>query len=239
MAVRQTRVFILSDEPDAHGMETLIGRVFRPVVAEYAEALRWFWFSRYSSTIDGDSGDCDIELIPAEDKRPLQQGGPGFHRSMRFRFNVTDASQIAFEDRLQTLIAQHGYRISDIRDYDYVTDTGGDRCLGVENRQPGREVRRADLVTHLYKAISQLVIDCLVGPDATGRFRIEINDNPQNPNRSTFESLHHLFYNITQVPLSVLISADGSLLGTFWGHPLGTQQRYDNECGITEIFLPY
>ena len=241
MAIRQTRVFVRSDEPAAGWAETMIGHVFRLIAEEYAESLRWFWFSRYGTTIDGDSGDCDITLIPDEYKQPFQAGGVGFHRSMRFRFNIDDATQVAFEDRLQQLVIQRGYSISDVRDYDYVSDTGGHRFLGVENRQQGRDVQRAELVTHLYQSISQVVIDCLVGPDLGGRFRVESNDNLQNPNGSTFESIHHLFYNITQVPLSILISAvpQANLLGTFWGQPLKTQQRQANGQLINEIFVPY
>ncbi len=241
MAIRQTRVFVLSVEPAAGWAETLIGRVFRQLTEEFAESLVWFWFSRYGTTIDGDNGDCDIDQIPDEYKQPQQAGGVGFHRSLRFRFNISDAAQMAFEGRLQQLITQHSYCISDIRDYDYVADTGCHRFLGVENRLPARDVRRADLVTHLYQTIAQLVIDCLVGPDAAGRFAIETNDNGQNPNGSTFESIHHLFYNITQVPLSVLIAVgpQAGLLGTFWGQPRKVQQRQGNGQLITEVFVPY
>lgn len=241
MAIRQTRVFVRSDEPGEDWAESLIGRVFRPITGEFAESLGWFWFSRYGTTLDGDNDDCNIDQIPDEYKQPLQAGGVGFHRSLRFRFDINDAAQVAFENRLEQLVAQHGYRVSDIRDYDYLADTGGHRFLGIENRQLGRDVQRANLVTHLYQAISQLVIDCLVGPDATGRFAVETNDDPQNPNGSTFESLHHLFYNITQVPLSVLIAVgpQAGLLGTFWGQPLRVQQRQGHGQLITEVFVPY
>ena len=241
MAIRQTRVFVPSDEPVNDWAETLIGRVFRQVAEEFAEPLTWFWFSRYATTLNGDNGDCDIDMIPDVYKQPQQIGGGGFHRSLRFRFNINVASQVAFEDRLQQLITQHGYFISDIRDYDYVADTGGHRFLGIENRHPGRDVQRANLVTHLYETISRLVVDCLVGPDPAGRFTIETNDNEQNPNRSTFESLHHLFYNITQVPLSVLVSTGNpvNLLGTFWGGPNRIQQRQANDQVVQEIFIPY
>jgi hypothetical protein len=211
------------------------------VTDEYSESLNWFWFSRYATPLDGDDGDCDIDSIADEYKRPLVAGGVGFHRSLRFRFNISDGAQVAFESRLQELITQNGYRVSDIRNYDYCRDTGGERFLGVENRQGGRDARRADLVTHLYQTISQLVIDCLVGPDEAGRFTVETNDNAQNPNGSTFESVHHLFFNITQVPLSVLIGIgpQAGLLGTFWGKPREVRQRHRNGMLIAEVFVPF
>src|ERR1700723_3003800 len=98
MANRQTRIFVPSTEPLEDWAETLIGRVFRPLTGEYGGALEWFWFSRYGQTAD-DSGDCDISQIPDEFKRPLQPGGTGFHRSMRFRFRIADDAQDAFEGR--------------------------------------------------------------------------------------------------------------------------------------------
>jgi hypothetical protein len=55
----------------------------------------------------------------------------------------------------------------------------------------------------LYCAISRLVIDALVGPDHLGRYRLERNDCNGNPQGSTFETLLHLFCNITNVPTEV------------------------------------
>lgn len=243
MAIRQTRAFVLPAEP-GEWAETLIGRVIRQIVQEFSEDLRWYWFSRYVCLINmpgEDRGDCDFNAIPPGYKLAFPGINQPGHRSLRLRFEIADAQQVAFEDRLQDLLAQHGYAISDIRDYDQVADTGGQRFLGVENRLPGRDAQRAALVTLLYQTISQLVIDGLVGPDAAGRYRIETNDDPQNPNGSTFESLHHLFFNITQVPLSVLLSdgAQANLLGTYWGGIRGHRQRSLNGQLVNEVFIPY
>ena len=237
-------MFALPTEPDEWA-ETLIGRVIRQIVQEFPGELRWFWFSRYVCLIgrpNEDRGDCDFNTIPDNYKLAFSGTNQAGHRSLRFRFEILDAQQCAFEDRLRTLLGEHGYAISDVRDYDQIADTGSHRFLGVENRQPGRDARRATLITLLYQSISQLVIDCLVGPDAQGRYRIEANNDPQNPNGSTFESIHHLFYNITQVPLSVLISVgpQAGLLVTFWGQPFRTAQRQGiNGQLITEVFVPY
>jgi hypothetical protein len=110
MPVRQTRVFVRSDEA-ADWAETLIGRVFRPLVSEFEDALSWFWFSRYG---DSDSGDCDISVVPDEYKRPLDSSGVLFHRSMRLRFNIGDSRACsAFEKKAKELIDASGYRISE------------------------------------------------------------------------------------------------------------------------------
>lgn len=240
MAIRQTRIFVDTNESMDGWAETLIGRVIAPTAEQFNQQLQWFWFSRYIADLT-DSGDCDLTQIAANFKQPLQANGPPMHRSLRFRFNVADGDQVSFENQILNLINQHGYAISDFRDYDQVADTGGHRFLGIENRLPGRDAQRAALVTLLYQTISQLVIDGLVGPDAAGRYRIETNNDPQNPNGSTFESLHHLFFNITQVPLSVLLSdgAQANLLGTYWGGIRGHQQRTINGQLVNEVFIPY
>jgi len=205
MAFSQTRVFVPSDEPMEDWAETLIGRVFRVVTTEFADSLQWFWFSRYGSPAE-DSSDCDIALIPAEYKQPIQAGGGGFHRSMRFRFSIADHRQADFEQRARELINNHAYRISDFRSYDFIADTGNNRFLGNENRQPGRREQRALFAINFYMAISRLVIDALVGPNDHDRYRLESNDDQlQNPRGSTFQSLLHLFCNITNVPTDVLV----------------------------------
>jgi len=205
MPIRQTRVFVPSIEPHADWAETLIGRVFRPVIAEFEDALEWFWFSRYVQPTD-DSGDCDIQLIPEEYKGPPGPGGAVVHRSMRLRFNVAAGRQCAFEQRATELINRGGYRISDFRDYDFVTDTGSNRFLGLESRQPGRAEQRAELTVGFYWITSKLVMDALVGPNERGRFQLETSDDTiQNPRGSTFQSLLHLFCNITSVPTDVYV----------------------------------
>jgi hypothetical protein len=224
MPMRQTRVFVRSDEPLDDWAETLIGRVFGPLTKEFADSLHWFWFSRYGANAD-DSGDCDISLIPEEYTRPLAEGSGRFHRSMRLRFNVTDPEKCAdFERRARELIEKDMYRISDFRDYDFVSDTGSNRFLGVENRGPGRAEQRAILAASFYWIVSKLAIDALVGPDERGRFRMETNDDlAQNPRGSTFQSLLHLFCNITNAPTDVHVYRKASMslvgFGTFMYPP--------------------
>jgi hypothetical protein len=143
---------------------------------------------------------------------------------MRFRLEVAEDRRTAFEERAAELIEQTGYRISDFRDYDPVADTGSNRFLGTENRQPGRAQQRAHLLISFYCNVSRLVMDALVGPDDAGRFRLETNDDRlQNPRGSTFQSILHLFCNITNVPTDVLVFHKPSMnlvgYGTFMYGP--------------------
>jgi hypothetical protein len=139
---------------------------------------------------------------------------------MRFRFRVDDPTQ--FERRADELINQNGYRVSGFLPYDSVADTGSNRVLGVENRRPGRAEQRDQLVSGFYCASSKLIIDALTGPDENGRFRMERNDDlGQNPRGSTFQSLLHLFCNMTNVPTDVLVFRKGNnaTFGTFMYPP--------------------
>jgi hypothetical protein len=226
MAIRQTRLFVPSSEPDEGWAETAAGRVIKPITKEYRQSLSWFWFSRYVS--DGpDSGDCDFDAIPESHKQRLSQGGLPHHRSLRFRFDISDDQQRNFEQRLRELRTQGNYAISDIRDYtSWLEDTGGHRFLGSENRQPGRAEQRSRLVLSFYQVTSQLVLDALVGPDSDGRYLPEKNDHPQNSLGSTFESLHHLFCNITQPPLAVHLYVRFGV-GTNWMSPVEVSPRID------------
>lgn len=60
----------------------------------------------------------------------------------------------------------------------------------------------------------------LDGPYDHGRFRMEQNIDSENPNGSTFESLHHCFCNMTGVPLDVIVLRNKmsgvQLIGTQW-----------------------
>jgi hypothetical protein len=241
MPIRQTRIFVKSNESPENWAETLIGRVFSPLTREFADSLDWFWFSRYGGPAD-DSGDCDVSSIPEEYKLPLDPAGGPVHRSMRFRFNVPDHDKAsAFESRATQLIDKGGYRISDFRDYEFVVDTGSNRFLGVENRLSGRSEDRARLATDFYWVASRLVIDALVGPDDDGRFRLETNDDrANNPRGSTFQSLLHMFCNITNVPTDVYVyrKSEISLLGfgTFMYPPaVAPKGGWDKEITVCPI----
>lgn len=206
MPERQVRIFIRSDEPHPQWVETLVGRVVKPFVEEKGGALEWFWFSRYACPLD-DSGDCDINQIPDECKQPPR------HRSVRFRFSVANDQQQEVEADLIEKIAAAGAHISGIIPYNHVADTGNNRFVGAEDRSDAKRQRRAGLVIAYFMSVSKLFLDYLVGPDADNRWRLEDNDDTlQNPERNAFQSLHHMFCNITEVPLVVIFGLKGGVL---------------------------
>ncbi len=246
MAILQTRIFAKHTEP-WDWAETLIGRVLKPLTREYCSQLEWFWFSRYVCQIGmagEDKGDCDFDSIPQIFKGHFPQTSIAGHRSLRFRFQLDDEVKDQFEQRLRELLATFDYAISDVRSYDEVADTGSERFLGAENALSNRAPVRARLVTQIYHTTSQLLLDTLVGPDADGRYRVENNElRNQNPNGCTFESVHHVFCNISSVPTSILFrnqAGQQSLHGTYWGKPRGSRDiSSSNGETFTEVYIPY
>jgi hypothetical protein len=210
MIVRQTRIFVPNTPPfdGDTWTESILGNVIAPLAREHP-SLQWFWFSRYVQP-RADSGDCDISEIP--EKFAIDE----LFRSVRFRYAIPEEEGGGFEHRARELIDASGARISDFRRYDWVADLGGDRFVGQE-RSDSRRENRAELVANCLSTVCRLTLDCLRGPDQDGRYRFEENDSDQNPHGSTFESLHHLFCNITNVPTSVLVIA--GVVGTHWSPP--------------------
>jgi hypothetical protein len=137
----------------------------------------------------------------------------GIFRSLRLRYSLRPDDRDAFEHRAGGLIASAGCATSDFRDYDLLGDLGGNRFVG-DDRTSDRRERRAQLIVAYLQAVSELVLDAIRGPDTDGRYRVEVNDDEQNPHQSSFESMHHLFCNMTEVPTSALIWA-----GTHWNPP--------------------
>jgi hypothetical protein len=86
-------------------------------------------------------------------------------------------------------------------------DLGSDR-FRPRDYTPEKQLERAIKALVVLHSICDLVIHGLqVTQD--GHFFVEGNDNAQqNPDGSFFQSIHHLFCNITQVPTSVWVKTD-------------------------------
>lgn len=210
MSTRQTRIFIPNALPFDNGefwVETLVGNIITPLV-EPNPALQWFWFSRYAGTRIQDSGDCDMNAIP----EVFAVGPSRIYRSLRFRYSVADGERDAFESQCRGLIDSAECCISDFRDYDLIGDLACARFLGGTNT-PLRREARAELLAQFLCATCRLFMHTLEGPDANKRYRTELNsERGNNPHGSTFESVHHLFCNIVEPPLHILVAE--SVIGT-------------------------
>lgn len=90
------------------------------------------------------------------------------------------------------------------KDLTLVADLGCDRFLSTKLEDRKAE-DRALLVLRLLHSVSDLICDAIRKGD-DGYWRIEPSDSQENPEGSIFQSLHHLFCNMTQVPLLAYLS---------------------------------
>jgi len=198
---RETRIFMPFGESfsgDAWA-EQILGDVIAPFVSRYGDQLEWFWFSRYFCPREMDSGSCDVSNLPAEclDKN-------NWHRSLRFRFEIkSDANQAEIEGAFKETVQTARCVITDIRDYPAVGDLASTRFAS-DGFSDDRKMQRAKCITNLYNAISLVVLDCLVRNEH-GRYTIENCPHPFNYAGTIFESVHHLFCNMTGVKTVVSI----------------------------------
>jgi hypothetical protein len=203
--------------------ETIFGRIIRPLVAVHPE-LRWFWFLRYVETKDSGSPDFDVGRIAGD----FFPGGRG--RLVRFRFSIREGDFSAFESCGSDIIRREGCGFSHWPDYGGLGELGGARFCG-ENGRPKPCDERAELNAQMLCSLSRIVLHSVVGPDAEGRYAMEKNVHEENPNGSTFESLHHCYCNMTGVPLDVLVlrnkQSGEQRLGTLWNMPVDNPQEWE------------
>ena len=205
MQTRQTRIYAPSKPPYDGKLwgETMIARIIKPL-SHSGQGLEWIWFTRYAS-LETDFADSDGTHCPTA------FFGGGLCRSLRLRFQISEDHRSEFEASAGELIQSEGCWIADWRDYDS-GELCSDRFTG-EDRTDSRRAERKLLVMKYLHAVSRLALHSLVPADQEGRWRFEMNDDPQNAYGSTFFSLHHLFCNATNVPLGVLvIEKEGQLL---------------------------
>jgi hypothetical protein len=204
----QTRIFLPRISPfnGPLEIETAVGLIIRPLVERYQ--IQYFWFSRYGEMAEGSAGDTDFSRVPTSFAR-------GEHWvSVRFRMWVTNESRQQLESDLFQLVSNAGCFISDVRDYPDLDDLASARFCG-EALTPERRSARRDFMRDFLTASARLFIHMLQGPDELGQFRFETNTRDgNNPDGNTLQSVHHLFCNMTNVPLRVLID-EGVFGGNF------------------------
>jgi len=192
--------------------ETIFGRIIKPLVMAHSE-LRWYWFLRYGESKTSGSLDFDANRIADE----FFVNGIG--RLVRFRFSMRSDDFPAFESHGSDLFQQEGCGFSHWPDYGGLGELGGARFCG-ENGLSKPSSERAGLNAAMLYSLSRIVLHSLIGPDSEGRHQMEKNTYEENPNGSTFESLHHCFCNMTGVPLDVIVlrnkQTGEQLIGTQW-----------------------
>jgi len=189
---RQIRIFVPPELDPACWVETVLGRVVKPVVEKHHP--EWFWFSRYEEYERESRGDCELSMIPAT----FSAGD--VYRSVRFRVCIPAEARAALEEETTGLLNAAGFRASGFLDYAYIDDLAQPRFLG-EPRTAERMEQRANLHARFLDATSRVFLDALHGPDANGYYRVEDNAHFG----SSFQAMRHLFCNMTNAPTPVWV----------------------------------
>lgn len=157
--------------------ESYVGQIIEPVVR--SQPINRFWFTRYGAVGHG--------------KRTL------------FRFETSDVTAALKALRIE--LSSHGLTIKHEQIYDVAADIGRgeqSRFLGTNSRHQSSK-QRGDIVFSFLHATACLMIDCLVGPDAEGRYSLESETQSGFSRETVLEQFHHLFCNMTCVPTFIAI----------------------------------
>lgn len=201
MTPLQTRIFVPWADPYTmeQWIETIAGRILQPLIQKHQ--ISYFWFTRYLEGHSGSNVDTDLSAAPQGYRHPNQDA----YRSLRFRFWIGDQDQKTIDADLKSLVVSADCWISDLRGYDDLNDLANNRFCGEPYSDQRREERR-DLMRDFLCSSSKLFFHMLQGPDPKGSYSLERNiDRGQNPEENTFQSIHHLFCNLTDVPLKAYV----------------------------------
>jgi len=138
-------------------------------------------------------------------------------RHVRFRFTIDNYKSV--QPLVRELIKK--YNLIDLKDeekYNLVHDLGSQRFRANKKQKNNR----AQLIFNYLYSIAVLYVDCL-REDKKGNFHLEKNKNYNNPHGSIFESLHHLFCNMTDVKTYVIKCRIG---GKVKGYTIFTSELY-------------
>lgn len=127
----------------------------------------------------------------------------GTPQQREIRVRLTTDNFTALQPTIQRHVQEFGF--TDINDEPNPTVIGtfcGARVLSPDATSRSEE-DRGRLLLNIHHAISELFVECIIGPDADGRFRQEKNTDINNPHGSIFETIHHLLCNTTDVVTEV------------------------------------
>lgn len=164
-------------DQEGNWFETLAGSVIEPVTK--SGLLGRFWFTRYGAIAHG--------------------------KNALFRFEANELQPIV--DFIGPLLQKYGLGLAAQGTY----DVSGDIGLGERSRFLGKNSKhaqpsiRGEIAFSFLHASACLFIDCLVGPDSTGRFSLEAETESGFSKESSLEQFHHLFCNMTGVPIHLVI----------------------------------
>jgi len=199
---KQTR--ILSKFGDDHWYENILGRLIEPVTRKYEKGLKSFWFSRYEWPA------YDLYNLQEKDV-PVDFIQNSMTRSVEFRITIYKDILTEFQQEFKTLVKDLGYFAIDFEPYQLHNLLTGPANFS-DPIFDDKKKERCAIVDDLYFQISRVTLHALATSDGKNFKFEEVSSKAAEHQRpSPFANVHHLFCNITQVPLNVAIGINYDL----------------------------
>jgi hypothetical protein len=196
---RHIRIFFPPEGRASNPIEQIIGTIIRPLYLNYKEDMHWIWFGRY---------DDNFAPYAVSHQLPERYNSNGGSSYFDFRLSISQDKRDSFEQDALDLILNSIYFAARWDQYNVLHDlvdwsgNSGNRFIRPDATEDER-IERAYLIVNFMDATARLMVDSVVKVDE--RWHLEPNDNPNNPQSSFFQSIHHLFCNATDVPTFVVI----------------------------------
>jgi len=204
---RALHVFVPADQHHANWVEQILGTVVRPLDDDFGDSIRWLWVTRYAEPIEVARRD-DVGKYtknhPIPNTHVTEEQTVRYITFRVFRLSAEQEVKQEIEKKAVELAQDAGYWVVPWVDFDVTSDKqlGSDRFIHKEADSEKRAAR-ARLVVSFVDATIRLMLHSLVEED--GQWKLERNTHGENPDGSFFQSIHHLFCNATNVPLSVQV----------------------------------
>jgi len=170
--------------------DEVLGRIVLPLYRDFEEYLIWFWIGRYS-----------LLNQPVPDNR-YKRPGTEISDFIAFRISMSETVLQGFQETALRLIDREKCFTDGWQPLNLTIDFPIDRYCP-PNTMPEIYKRRIMFIVRFLDATSRLVLESLA-QNALNGWGVELNENKaENPNGSILESVHHLFFNTTNVPLDV------------------------------------
>ena len=210
--------------------------------------FKWFWFTRYQMPLEKDAF---IKKYIKSDKKfyrkiekskkdyekdLLKQMDGDEYRCIYIRMSVDKNKKDELKKSIEDCAEKHGYKAVNFEPYNLVGDLGSDRFspprFNDKRLDKNLKVVRANEIVQYMFSVCKMFFWSLK-KDSNGCYVPEKNNEPCNStSKSTLESYHHMFCNITDVPLYVF-EKDGEV-GTKI-YPNETWERDEKNLNKKEI----
>lgn len=204
----------------------ILGNVIKPIIENYEDKLEWVWATSY--IIPNNSNRLVSDHIYPSD---YKENKYFYYLVVRFAAKTFNDYKYILEQIGKLSAKYHYYIPFEARIWSFMPDIGGDRFNRVDSGISERKHRSKLILEFMYSTL-KLKIDSLIKQD--DRWEEELNvDTIQNPDNSFFQSVHHLFCNVTQVKTPVLVRSDDWKV--YFSTYISYSYNIESSCYLSDI----